>query len=223
MQVAAADVNSRTMDAHNIVELELPKRNITVLGAFNPAILNPSWVLKNLPIAAPEIETLIEQQGVQVLYRAGDLMWSPGRNRLIVYGDEAQAGEFVSRLALTLPHTPFTAVGMNFQSVGQLDLSTRSDWHVSVALKETESLLGGETSEISLAHAVTREDGVRMSLRIVLPGGGTDAILHLNYHLQVSTISDDNQRIAELVSKHALRAEEFAAEAVRIGEAILNG
>ena len=102
---------------------ELPRQNVTVVGAFNPAVLSPSWVKRFVPAVTDEISTLIPIEGGPPLFQAGPLYWVVTSERLIVHGPISQAGAMAASIVRTLCHTPLRAAGINFQFQASVDVS----------------------------------------------------------------------------------------------------
>lgn len=107
--------------------------NITVIGAFNEQILrNPEWIKRylfpdskqkeiNLEIKlgfpAGDISSNMEVDGIRIQISTGKLIISIEKHDL----ESVEAlNEFISRLSSSLPHTPITAFGINFEFIEQL-------------------------------------------------------------------------------------------------------
>lgn len=200
--------------------IDLPDQNITVKGAFNPAILRPPWVSRNLPAVGKDVEALLGMEG-PLFYRGGGITWSATRESLVVYGDPDRIGSFVSELLKVLPHTPLTAAGFNIRfrrpcarpgSVGPW----RIESDVSI-----ERLLRGRDTEAWLARVVERGDKVRLTTKAAWrTHARTSVVFDFNYHLNASSALETDR--ARELGSHAARAPEFAKDASRIVEELID-
>lgn len=99
------------------------KWNITILGPWNTAIFAPKWVGEHV-FGSAEIEIQVEfslTPGMPTRYRANDVFFlpQPGRIQLAPAapseaGAMVRAEEAACLLLDTLPHTPVSAIGVNF-------------------------------------------------------------------------------------------------------------
>lgn len=98
--------------------------NITIVGAWNLAILTPDGVAKRvlgLPPGTPvEVQVAIDQLApMRVLH--GDLMVVPSKGMLLIQPSEShlmnlkKAAEAGQRILSSLPETPIRAAGVNFR------------------------------------------------------------------------------------------------------------
>ena len=89
----------------------LPRQNITILGAFNPAIFQPQWVQRFVPEVAENIETLMPVGGGPLLYQAGELLSGPSRpsDWWSMVRRSVLDGRFAASVLRTLSHTPLRA------------------------------------------------------------------------------------------------------------------
>jgi hypothetical protein len=202
------------------VSLELPRQNVTVVGAFNPAILQPTWIRRWVPEAEQEIETLTPVGGGPPLYRAGDLYWVVTTDRLVVHGAPGRIGRFAASVLRTLAHTPLRAAGFNFSFNGRADRERCGPWSVSAG-GDVRGLLRGSPADFSFSQVIRREDGVRLTAKLLWPSSEPDVVLDLNYHRDAE--SPQGEKRAEELSSHVERAAEFESDAGRIREALIHG
>lgn len=111
---------------------------IIVVGAFNPAIISPEW-LRDQKLIGPSDVEVIQEGGEErqfVMSRqvtAIETEWfvlqvDPQRLRLASKGVlSPPLKDLVVGIFTSLPHTPVTAVGMNFMAHYQLD--GERQWH----------------------------------------------------------------------------------------------
>lgn len=101
--------------------------SVVIAGVWNPAILNPTWILRHV-LELPEgtVEQIqIEQpfipSGVPPSYSIAGLTFTPGRNQLVIRPLETSVDTMVRvqniaiRILTLLSHTPLSAFGQNFE------------------------------------------------------------------------------------------------------------
>jgi hypothetical protein len=203
------------------IALELPRQNVTVVGAFNPAILQPGWVKRFVPAVEDEIHGLLPVQGGPTIFQAGPLYWIATDERLVVHGPIVQAARVASTIVRTLAHTPLRAAGINFLFQGKADRARCGPWRLSIAPAQPSEAFGGAPGEFSLSQVMRREDGIRLTIKIVWPSEEPDALLDLNYHREGQAPLGEER--AKELSDHMDLAGEFEVEADRIRTELLNG
>ena len=100
---------------------------IVLAGIWNPAILNPSWLLRyvhdiptgqGLPV---QLEQAVMPAGQPTRYGIGDIKYTPSRNQLVLQPVSVTpenlnlVQEKTRRILTLLPHTPVAGLGQNFQ------------------------------------------------------------------------------------------------------------
>ena len=102
------------------MEKELAHANVVVVAQqMNPSVFNPSWLLENEIVAKEEMarEAIFTPQLVSVQAAHFSLLVAPDRLQVALLNpkDEqnAQAVELVGTIVKLLPHTPYTAIGLN--------------------------------------------------------------------------------------------------------------
>lgn len=111
------------------MKLDLRRPSIVLLGAWNPAILQPGWIanyLREIPegkdIAAQEAFFVVDGLSRSILY-IDDVGITANNQRVDIFlnsfGDNEihWAEKYVSNLVTTLKHTPLGAYGINFSFV----------------------------------------------------------------------------------------------------------
>ncbi len=192
------------------IAVKLPNQNVTVVGAFNPAIFDPAWVRRHIPSVGDQISVGFNPSGGPLISRAGELCWIVASDRLVVYGPVDRAGRMVAEILDILPHTPLRACGVNFLFVG------RSDRPSEVRIRDS---LRGTLDEFAVSRVALREDGIRVTAKVLWPSEEPEALLDLNYHLE-ATGPQSLERAKQLVA-HASRASEFDLDAKRIFRELL--
>lgn len=200
---------------------ELPRQNVTVVGAFNPAIIQPNWVRRFVPVLDGELSTFLDAAGGLPLHQAGSLYWQVTPEKLVVYGPISQAGAAAAQILVRLPHTPLRASGVNFLFQETAERPRCGPWRLETEPEEVGRLLAGSVGEFSFSQVVEREDEVRLTLRLRWISEEPDALLDLNYHREGRAPLGE-ERSKELAA-HAERAAEFEIDAQRIRGEILRG
>lgn len=95
---------------------DIQMASCVALGRFNPAILNPPWLVSQgiLPDGETEISQPLGSATLQ--FRSAGYMWQASLNRLDVHAEDAHAdpGAFMAQVLEKLPHTPLRGIGNNF-------------------------------------------------------------------------------------------------------------
>jgi hypothetical protein len=200
-------------------EIELPPQNVAIIGAFNPAILEPAWVKRWVREVREEIEVFSPLGGGPPLHRAGPLCWIATPERLIVYGPVGRAGLVASQILTTLSHTPLRAAGVNFTYQGRSDRGRCGPWRISGELDSVQQLTRGAAAEFSFSQVALRDDGVKLTVKVLWPTAEADALLDINYHRDGQEPIGDAR--AKELAQHLERAAEFERDADRIRSEVL--
>ncbi len=202
-------------------EIELPPQNVTIVGAFNPAILEPTWVKRWVHEVREEIEVFSPLGGGPALHKAGTLYWIATPERLVVYGPIGRAGLVASQILNTLSHTPLRAAGVNFTYPGRSDRRHCGPWRISDGSESVQQLTRGSAAEFSFSQVALRDDGVKLTVKVLWPTAEADALLEINYHRDGREPTGDAR--AKELAQHLERAAEFERDAERIRSEVLNG
>ena len=198
-------------------QLSLPPTNVTVTGAFNPAIIRPDWLRLNVFKDTQLIDVLLTSgaPGGSLFYRRQDLglVWYSDRERLVVWGPIVKASKVACDILNMLKETPLTAAGINFQKAGVI-LGPK-EWlaQLESARERAHKLLNGPSVGSSFMLRSRRSDGVLVmsTIReIDLPMAAVD----LNYH--VDAVGADDPAKSAMICAHIARAAEFEQDAARI-------
>ena len=90
--------------------------SIVVLGAWNPAIITPAWLLQHkvFEVTSESPPIVLGQPGLPQI-RIGKVTLVADFTKLIVQAEDgSDCGSFVARILGLLPHTPIAAIGTNF-------------------------------------------------------------------------------------------------------------
>jgi len=145
------------------------------VGAFNPRIITPSWLVKNEVVREPEwLEDIIDSMPIDENgFPLGGFQWDVDYERLVVSANkrDRDCGTPTARVIDLLPHTPITAVGHNFHYTCPV-----SDWP-AVAVPKLGTRAGRE-----LAATETRwtgrfdREGIVIEVELLYPTKDTDVV-----------------------------------------------
>ena len=187
------------------------KTTVVIAGAFNPSIIIPPWIAKNvLDVPTGQnfpVQVLAPITGIAQLPRftfAG-LSFSPSFQNLTFYLEDLDdAGchkvcDAAARILELLPHTPVTGLGFNFgftenqPSVRLLQLMS-----VSPAVADAVGQ-GAETVGRSWANLLNWDKAL---ITVLAEIRGEEASLDLNFHYAVQSASEAQ----EVLKKQAVYA-----------------
>jgi hypothetical protein len=104
-----------------MAKLDSQKSNFVVVGAWNPAIIQPEWLRKEFPEVVPEtIGIEIIGPPISIRFDIGDFFLEPLNGRLIFSAKEVNEktldsiSELSNGIADRLMYTPVSAAGCNF-------------------------------------------------------------------------------------------------------------
>lgn len=105
--------------------LTLDLAQTVAIGAFNPYLISPDWLVKYGICPEGNVELRLAALGGAASFRFGTVSWDVNNQRLIVSSSKASddCGQIVSQVLRLLPHTPVRAVGHNFHFS-----ASRHDW-----------------------------------------------------------------------------------------------
>lgn len=193
--------------------LTLPASNVTVLGAFNPAIIQPPWLSKVVFGARGDYEVLVAAAGGgPVLQRRNNITWWVQPDRLVAASSPISlAATFVKKVLETLHHTPVKAVGINFRVEALLPLT--GPWFSKLLdLRSSGEFLRGKMA-VSVVLRAARADNSAVNVTIQ-EAGLPQVSLDLNFH-RSAVAQDEGDRVTELIA-HIDRASSFEAEVATI-------
>lgn len=183
-----------TLAWYSVVVKKRPSTNLTVVGAWNTAILTPEWVVQRVDWLKTDEKIPIEVSiGIpqSIRFRVHGVIVQPTSNRLDLIAEEesSQTYELIARMATSiverLPHTPIRAVGHNvsfdledgerFKAVPGTDLDSVQEQYRAIG--------GGDAvNGIQVKHAV---ESSTHTLNITYALTRENLVLDLNYHYPV--------------------------------------
>ncbi|GMU51054.1 MAG: hypothetical protein AMXMBFR33_02000 [Candidatus Xenobia bacterium] len=176
------------------VDLDMTSFNITVVGRFNRHILEPEWARKRSIISPEPCLAFLPIGGVQPIFRTSSgLCWLLQDDKLLIFGNRSEAPVFLKSVLTELPHTPVTAIGVNFQS------SKNVKAKLDVRAKTLSKALEKPLLQASEGRTYQLSDGVKLNLKVTWSAG--QRTLDTNFHRD--TIDP------VVVCKHAQNLDEF--------------
>jgi hypothetical protein len=166
------------------VNLGLQSNTVVVLGAWNPAIVQPQWLLERKVVVAGSAENIAANPQTKGLFFQMDgVNWLIDEQRLQIWApDKRDTGVYAARVLDLLPYTPIQAVGTNFFFQSSLrdwpreKLPQLGDWTLETAPKEFqfEQFLWGGTRRMA-----------ETSCQLNLTRAGETVSLNINLHRNV--------------------------------------
>ena len=187
------------------VDSSLKEFNITVVGSFNAAIIEPGWVTTNKIVEVGEFAILMPPGGQAPFFLAGELGWRVLNDRLVVFGSRDLAPLFVQKVLGILEHTPVSAAGINFQKKEE---KTESGSTHSASLNGLLPDL--EPIEFSEGRTYQLDDGVKLTVKATW----TPDLQCVTANFHKDSRSIDN------ICEHVARVGEFGATFDSLGEEI---
>jgi len=164
------------------MSIELDLTSTVVLGAWNPAIVNPQWLLRQEIVKT--IPTDVEF-GFQPLRRAirfplADMTWEVNDSRLaVICKSMKNCGTYAAKVLADLSHTPVQAIGTNFVFKGE----TR-DWPKSIVqagkLRVAEPYSATRISQVSWEEVADLDEDT--ALKLTTTTDMTNVVVSFNFH-----------------------------------------
>ncbi len=187
---------------------------VVLVGSWNVRIFSPLWVGQHL-FDSKEVEMEVGiGAGVHPMrYRKGDALIIPRDDR-IIFGTRSDRDEALSLLESLssktldlLPHTPISAVGINF---GFVEEGPESDLLELFNVPDSTRLASWATDirRKELTRQLETKEGI-MNLKQVLHDGKVE--FHLNFHED----ADSPIKAKESLEGKVLRRRDFAIEFVK--------
>jgi hypothetical protein len=194
--------------------------NIVFVGAWNPAIFSPEWAKANLALDTEhEVVLAIPMQlALPPRLTVDDVNIYPGPNSLmldcVTYND-ASADACVAkfhRLAELLPHTPVTAMGINFRFWGEM--AENAALAELFAFADAAHIDAGTYGliEASIMRSYSLEDGTKLNLKI---NSLLEQVrIEFNFHSDVRSLGEAAERISEQ------KLRDFRQQAIALLDAV---
>jgi hypothetical protein len=176
------------------VPLKLELAQTVAIGAFNPYVITPEWLVRfGLYAENDEVNVRLVALGDVAAFEFGCVKWQVDSHRLSVSSSErsVDCGNLVSRVLKLLPHTPVKALGHNFHFS-----ATREEWGMRAA-----PMLGTKRLE-------DFEGAVQVRWVGAFRKGETRIEATLAYEIEVVAILLNHHRIVDLESVRSAREPE---------------
>lgn len=177
----------------------LEQAQTVVIGAFNPYVITPAWLVKyGICTRDEEINVRMVPLGEGAAFEFGQVHWQVDGQRLSVSSSDRNidCGNLVSQVLSRLPHTPVQAVGHNFQFT-----ATKIDWgerpEPRLGSKGLDDLEGVEQVRWS---GIFRKGDARLEITLAYESGLVAVLsnFHRNMNLELSSeASTPEEQIAQ--------------------------
>ncbi len=167
--------------------LSLVSAQTLAIGAFNPYIITPEWLVKNKICEDEEVEIrfmpLIPlNQGLAFSFK--EAQWQVDFRLLSVASRKENCGTSVAKVIETLPHTPIHAIGNNFHYA-----CIKDDWGNSPLPSINDGLLTGlkEIGQVEQTRCtyIVRKDTVRIEVTVAIDE--PDLAILFNFHRETKS------------------------------------
>lgn len=149
--------------------MDLKTSDIVVIGAFNPAIISPGWLIEQGIATAPAEPTSIDLElGLRndIVFTLDECRWRVSPDRLVV--EPLSAANPVAKIKAVvekLPHTPVRAVGLNFHF--HCPVTAWKGGQPTLGTFAPDSLtLGGKVQHRVWTTGVAFDDGSQLNLTV---------------------------------------------------------
>lgn len=170
--------------------------NVVLVGAWNAAIFSPEWAKQNLAVNKEQevVLAIPMQMALAPRLTVEGINLYPSAQALVLdcveYSDAAlQACALkVERLAALLPHTPVSAVGVNFRFVGALEdhLALADLFAFSDAAKIDAGAFTLSSSVVKRSYML--KDSSILNLTIESRGGRLG--IEFNFHSDIKSLAE---------------------------------
>ncbi len=172
----------------------IPKENswsIVINGHWNRMIFTPDWIGKKI-FNVPKVERLLSMAPVSpIIYRTDDIILSAAEEKLIISLrklNEVCMTDAESK-ALTilklLPHTPISAIGVNFGFVEESPLPSLLELCNYANNAEVAAATESDISKSELKRTLTNPESPESILNFSLSFDGSAVEFNGNYHHSV--------------------------------------
>jgi hypothetical protein len=163
--------------------MDLKTSDIVVIGAFNPAIISPEWLIDQGITTAPAEPTSIDLElGLRndIVFTLDECRWRVSPDRLVL--EPLSAANPVAKIKSVvekLPHTPVRAVGLNFHF--HCPAAAWKGGQPRLGSLAADSLtLGGKVQHRAWTTGVAFEDGSHLNLTVRTTDAQT--LADFNFH-----------------------------------------
>ncbi len=191
--------------------------SIVVLGAWNPSIFSPEWVVSNLADA--------DQSDVQIAFPIDDptaprritfegVIFFPGRRQIILSPAEPsidgmkKCSSVLVKILTLLTHTPVSSAGVNFSFSEE---NPTEQIQNALFPSDNSSILNDYTIQETKIHRILKRDTDNHLFNFTLTQNATDCILSFNFHYETSSVDGYRDLFSDnTVENHFDTAIEFA-------------
>ena len=192
------------------VPATLEQAQTIAIGAFNPYVITPGWLVKyGICTRDEEVNVRLVPLGEGAAFEFGPVQWQVDGQRLSVSSADRNidCGSRVSQVLALLPHTPVQAMGHNFQFT-----ATKSEWDERpvprLGRRGLEELEGAEQVRWS---GVFRRDDARLEITLAHESGLVAVLFnfHRNMNLELASTAPSPE---EQIAQARAAAAEFRAD-----------
>ena len=203
------------------MSFKLKKASCVVVGAFNVYVFQPSFFAQNEIVEVGTKTTILgdfSQPGFRVSFDNYPLVWVIRPDRILVETTDlaADCGKVVATVLKTLPWTPVSAVGVNFefqatedefQTMGNRQMFPNIESSYQIAQRTIHAAINDGPQVFNLSLART-DEGVNFAV---------------NVHTDAKKLVTDEQtrtEVSALLEGVAQRFEEFRAKSIVLGREV---
>lgn len=206
---------------YNLMDITNRSGNIVIVGAWNPAIINPPWLTKEVFDIPEEMDEPVKLEvSTNPLdppkFTIRDVAFVGRRDRLMIIPsnfteDNFQSVEDKSRIILDkLSHTPITAFGQNFEYL--CETASGDDIDVFDFNDNIEELFGTTNYSLestAIAKTLRLENHALNFTRIL---SGNILKVRFNFHYEVSSAKDARNQLENSIRENFKLANLVMAE-----------
>lgn len=185
--------------------------NILIVGRWNPSIFSPPWIRKNIVDDQTEVALAmaISDPAAPPRLSFSTTLLFPNRQLLDFRATELTleafqaTGEVASKIVGLLPHTPISAIGINFRFLEEINAEkVASVFQFNDAAKIPHNKYPLDVSTITRSFLMP--DGDNLNLSLTLQGERAQA--DFNFHTETMDVPTIQKKISK--ENLALRFEE---------------
>ncbi len=172
------------------MKLELDNVSSVVLGAWNPAIISPTWLVGQ-GIVSPredevEMKVSFEAMGSSIGFEFEGIEWVVSQNRLEAKArSDIDCGKCVAAVLKVLNHTPVRAIGSNFTFK-----CSRDEWPEELLPQLGDVQLNEDSDVLEAKWSQARQAGNHTVLRTEVIQSPEIIVVSFNFHRNCETASE---------------------------------
>lgn len=185
------------------------KTTLVIAGAWNPAIITPQWIGKNI-LNIPEgtsfqvgMDLPIQGLGGSPRFTFSDLSYTPTPDTLTFYFSPehpAKTIEVARTILETLPHTPIVALGINFSfsvDPGSGELKNSTAWSAAIC----DLLTDDDSAKIVTQSWQLGLKTLNHLMNVIYQSSAEAATISVNHHYETEGTAD---RAAQILRQENL-------------------